>query len=98
MREVFVGGKLVARKGVSEVNSAAIALPADLFNSIQLSLKITPDVFQRIEEIASVIDPIYFVGDILPRPLIITVGKHDELIRMKGEYYELVKNQLELGN
>ena len=35
---------------------------------------------QRIEDIANVIDPIYFVGDILPRPLMITVGIHDELI------------------
>ena len=25
-------------------------------------------------------------------------GKHDELVAGKGKYYELVKNQLELGN
>ena len=26
------------------------------------------------------------------------IGKHDELIMKKGSYYNLVKNQLELGN
>lgn len=29
---------------------------------------------------------------------IVEKGKHDELIAKKGKYYELVKNQLELGN
>jgi ATP-binding cassette subfamily B protein len=26
------------------------------------------------------------------------VGTHEELTRKRGKYYELVKNQLELGN
>ncbi len=40
----------------------------------------TPAVLKRVEEIANVADPIYFVGRILPRPLLIVVAKHDELI------------------
>ena len=39
-----------------------------------------PAVLKRVEEIANVADPIYFVGRILPRPLVIVVGNHDELI------------------
>ena len=46
----------------------------------RFEVQITPGVMQRIEDIAAVIDPIYFVGNILPRPLMITVGTHDELI------------------
>lgn len=46
----------------------------------RFAVEITPDVMRRVEDIAAVIDPIYFVGDILPRPLMITVGIHDELI------------------
>ena len=46
----------------------------------RFAVQITPDVLQRIEEISSVIDPIYYVGNILPRPLMIVVGKHDEII------------------
>ena len=46
----------------------------------RFAIEITPDVMTRIESIASVIDPVYFVGNILPRPLMITVGIHDELI------------------
>jgi dienelactone hydrolase len=46
----------------------------------RFQVDITPEVMHRIEDIAAVIDPIYFVGDILPRPLMITVGIHDELI------------------
>ncbi len=46
----------------------------------RFAVAITPEVFHRIEAIADVIDPIYFVGGILPRPLMITVGIHDELI------------------
>jgi len=41
---------------------------------------VTPEVLKRVEDIANVADPIYFVGRILPRPLLIVVGKHDELI------------------
>jgi ATP-binding cassette subfamily B protein len=29
---------------------------------------------------------------------IVEQGNHETLTRMKGKYYELVKNQLELGN
>lgn len=40
----------------------------------------TPEVLKRVEAIANVADPIYFVGRILPRPLLIVVAKQDELI------------------
>lgn len=43
-------------------------------------VELTPDVIKRVEEFANVADPIYFVGRILPRPLMIYVAKHDELI------------------
>lgn len=35
---------------------------------------------------------------VLDKGGIVEVGKHDELVRKKGHYYKLVKNQLELGN
>jgi ATP-binding cassette subfamily B protein len=35
---------------------------------------------------------------VLEKGRIVEEGKHDELIRMKGHYYNLIKNQLELGN
>ncbi|MFY9153512.1 MAG: peptidase domain-containing ABC transporter [Prolixibacteraceae bacterium] len=35
---------------------------------------------------------------VLDRGLIVEVGNHDELTKQKGAYYNLVKNQLELGN
>ncbi|HLJ54958.1 MAG TPA: acetylxylan esterase [Chthonomonadaceae bacterium] len=41
---------------------------------------LTPEVMKRVEEFALVCDPIHFVGNILPRPLLIIVAKHDELI------------------
>lgn len=41
---------------------------------------VTPEVIQRVEAIAEVIDPVYYVGRILPRPLLIVVAKHDEVI------------------
>ena len=34
---------------------------------------------------------------VLDKGKIAEVGKHDELIKKKGNYYNLVKNQLELG-
>ncbi len=43
-------------------------------------IQVTPEVLKRVEEIANVADPIYFVGRILPRPLMIVVAKQDELI------------------
>ena len=41
---------------------------------------LTPEVMKRVEEFALVCDPIHFVGKILPRPLLILVARHDELI------------------
>jgi uncharacterized protein len=41
---------------------------------------LTPEVMKRVEEFALVCDPVHFVGKILPRPLLIIVAKHDELI------------------
>jgi dienelactone hydrolase len=41
---------------------------------------ITPEVMKRVEEFALVCDPIHFVGKVLPRPLLIIVANHDELI------------------
>jgi ATP-binding cassette subfamily B protein len=35
---------------------------------------------------------------VLDRGVIIEQGTHAELTKTKGEYYQLVKNQLELGN
>lgn len=35
---------------------------------------------------------------VLDKGKIVEVGRHDELIAKKGNYYELVKNQLELGS
>lgn len=35
---------------------------------------------------------------VLENGRIVEVGKHKKLVKMKGKYYELVKNQLELGN
>jgi ATP-binding cassette subfamily B protein len=35
---------------------------------------------------------------VLDRGKIVEVGKHEELVKKKGSYYELVKNQLELGS
>ena len=41
---------------------------------------LTPEVMKRVEEFAMICDPVHFVGKILPRPLLIIVAKHDELI------------------
>ena len=35
---------------------------------------------------------------VLEKGKIIETGNHDELVAKKGNYYELVKNQLQLGN
>ena len=35
---------------------------------------------------------------VLNKGRITEIGTHDELTARRGEYYELVKNQLELGN
>ena len=35
---------------------------------------------------------------VLDRGRIVEVGSHEELIKRNGAYYNLVKNQLELGN
>ena len=43
-------------------------------------ITITPEVLQRVEEIANVTDPIHYVGRIAPRPFLIIVAKHDEII------------------
>ena len=34
---------------------------------------------------------------VIDKGKIIEIGKHEDLIRAKGSYYQLVKNQLELG-
>ena len=35
---------------------------------------------------------------VLDKGKVVEEGNHAELVAMKGEYYRLVKNQLELGN
>jgi adenine deaminase len=46
VREVLIGGKAVAAKGVSAVQSAPTALPPDLMCSLKLGLDITAEVFK----------------------------------------------------
>lgn len=43
-------------------------------------LKKTPETMKIIEEVVDITDPIYYVGRILPRPLLIIVANHDEII------------------
>lgn len=43
-------------------------------------IQATPEVMKRIEEIANVTDPIYYIGRIGSRPLLIIVAKYDEII------------------
>src|SRR5579871_6563895 len=40
----------------------------------------TPEVMRRVEEIANITDPIYYIGKIPPRTLLIIVAKYDEII------------------
>ena len=35
---------------------------------------------------------------VLDKGKIIEIGNHDQLIKLKGNYYELVRNQLQLGS
>ncbi len=35
---------------------------------------------------------------VLDKGKVVEEGNHTELVALKGEYYRLVKNQLELGN
>ena len=35
---------------------------------------------------------------VLDNGKVVEEGTHDELIKLKGEYFRLIKNQLELGN
>lgn len=43
-------------------------------------IQVTPEVMQRVEAISNVTDPIYYIGRIPPRPLLIIVAKYDEII------------------
>ncbi len=43
-------------------------------------LKKTPEIMKIIEEVVDITDPIYYVGRILPRPLLVIVANHDEII------------------
>jgi dienelactone hydrolase len=43
-------------------------------------VKLTPEKMRVIEEVVQITDPIYYVGRILPRPLLIIAAKHDEII------------------
>ena len=46
VREVLIGGKGVAAKGVSAVQSAPISLPQELMYSLKVELEITAEVFK----------------------------------------------------
>jgi adenine deaminase len=46
VREVMIAGKFVARKGESEVTSAAIRLPGDMMHSLTVGMAITPETFK----------------------------------------------------
>lgn len=43
-------------------------------------LKQTPDLMQKVEDIANITDPIHYIGRIGNRPLLIIVAKYDEII------------------
>lgn len=46
VREVLIGGKSVARSGVSEVKSDAMKLPDDVMHSLRIGLTISPATFK----------------------------------------------------
>ncbi len=46
VRQVMIGGKIVARKGVSEVKGDAVELPAEMMHSLRVGLSITAETFK----------------------------------------------------
>jgi adenine deaminase len=46
VREVLIGGKIVAREGVSTITTAPPALPGEFMHSLRVGLEITPEVFR----------------------------------------------------
>jgi dienelactone hydrolase len=48
------------------------------------NIQVTPRMVAMVKDVASVIDPIYFVGGIQPRPLLILVAKSDEIIPVEA--------------
>jgi adenine deaminase len=46
VREVLIGGKVVARRGVSAVENNALALPDDLMHSLRIAVTISSDTFK----------------------------------------------------
>jgi adenine deaminase len=46
VRDVLVGGKIVARSGVSEIKNEAMQLPEYMMRSLRLGLTISPDTFK----------------------------------------------------
>ncbi len=43
-------------------------------------VKVTPEILAKVDEISSITDPINYIGMIIPRPLLIIVAIHDEII------------------
>ncbi len=70
---------LLAVPGGGFVN---LAKHVDLYPKLKEKwpISMTPEVLKRVEEFAFVADPIYFIGKILPRPLLMIVAKQDEII------------------
>ncbi len=48
VREVLVGGKIVAQNGVSEVESGAITLPDEMMHSLRIRLPISAETFRIV--------------------------------------------------
>lgn len=46
VREVLIAGKIVARKGVSDVATKAIQVPQEMLYSLKLGIEITPEAFK----------------------------------------------------
>lgn len=46
VREVLIGGKVVARRGVSEVQNDSLALPDELMHSLRIGVTISGDTFK----------------------------------------------------